>query len=41
MFISWLKKELGVEINLAGLDEMTFSPESTPVLRTKAALRNR
>jgi LysR family transcriptional regulator, glycine cleavage system transcriptional activator len=41
MFISWLKKELGVEINLAGLDEMTFSPESTPVLRTKAALKNR
>jgi hypothetical protein len=35
-FISWLTKQLGLDINLATLDEVTSGQMSTPVLRAKA-----
>jgi LysR family transcriptional regulator, glycine cleavage system transcriptional activator len=41
IFISWLTKELGLDINLATLDELTAGQISTPVLRPKAALADR
>jgi hypothetical protein len=41
IFISWLTKELGLDINLATLDEITSGQISTPVLRAKAVLADR
>jgi hypothetical protein len=40
-FISWLTKQLGLDINLATLDEVTSGQMSTPVLRAKAPLVDR
>jgi LysR family transcriptional regulator, glycine cleavage system transcriptional activator len=36
MFASWLTKELGLDINLAALDEATIGQLTAPVVRTKA-----
>jgi len=41
IFISWLTKELGLDVNLATLDELTSGQISTPVVRAKAALADR
>jgi hypothetical protein len=40
-FISWLAKQLSLDINLATLDEMSSGQMSTPVLRVKASLVDR
>lgn len=36
MFASWLTKELGLDINLAALDEATIGQLTAPVVRSKA-----
>jgi hypothetical protein len=38
IFISWLTKELGLDINLATLEEAAAGQISTSVPRAKAAL---
>jgi len=40
-FTSWLTKQLGLDINLATLDEVTSGHISTPVLRAKSPLVDR
>jgi hypothetical protein len=40
-FISWLTKELGLDINLATLEEATSGQISAPVLRAKGSSPDR